>query len=371
TGDATIARSISTDGQNNIYVAGNLTESVNFGNVNVYNPGYIINYVAKYSPSGSLRWVKHTSGNSSGSAYGLSIKTDTQGNSYLGGAFFGPVNFGNITLSSYGDEDIYLAKMDSSGNWLWARHGGGSYQEGFYALDTDGNGNLYITGFYGSSSVTFGNYTFNNPSSEDYFLVKYDTAGTVLWAKHGTKSGYYANSFCVDNIGNSYMVTYNSFILKHDNAGNAGWSLNTAASNVRMASDKKGGIYVTGWLSAPSAFGSTTITPIKPNQMYLAMLYDLPPVTTSLKEQIESSTIEVYPNPCNLQIMISMNEPMTGTIKITNAIGETVYTCFLKESSENWSKEINTSHLAKGLYVIEVVNTYNKDFVRAKKLIIQ
>jgi hypothetical protein len=61
--------------------------------------------------------------------YGYGIAVDACGNSYITGYFKGLATFGSTTLTSNGDYDIFVAKLDSNGNWLWAKNAGGTYDD--------------------------------------------------------------------------------------------------------------------------------------------------------------------------------------------------------------------------------------------------
>ena len=69
-----------------------------------------------------------------------------------------------------GDE-IFVTKLDSNGNWLWAESAGGSSNDEGYAISTDSEGNLYVTGFfYGSAS--FGYFNLTSIGRGDIFVTK-------------------------------------------------------------------------------------------------------------------------------------------------------------------------------------------------------
>ena len=80
-------------------------------------------FVAKIDNSGSWQWVQGAG--DSNSDYGHGISTDASGNVYATGYFYSRATFGTARLSSYGSGDIFVAKLDGSGNWKWAAHGGG------------------------------------------------------------------------------------------------------------------------------------------------------------------------------------------------------------------------------------------------------
>lgn len=97
--------------------------------------------------------------------------------------FSGSSTFGTTTLTSSGDKDIFVAKIDHNGNWLWANQAGGiSYDYG-RGIAVDDNGNSYITGEF-EESATFGTTTLTSSGSYDIFVAKLDkSSGNWPWAK--------------------------------------------------------------------------------------------------------------------------------------------------------------------------------------------
>jgi len=69
-------------------------------------------------------------------------------------------------------------------NWLWANAAGGVGSKQGNSTCTDASGNVYVTGTFQSTSVTFGAFTLTSASGGDMFIVKYDALGNVLWAKN-------------------------------------------------------------------------------------------------------------------------------------------------------------------------------------------
>lgn len=180
------------DSDNNLYVTGYLTgESAFAANVtfnSAQGNGDI--YVAKYSPSGALLWVKKFGGPMSDRANDL--KVDNNGDILVSGQFFGTVDFGGITLQSVSNsKDIFLIKMNPQGDVLWALSEGGSLGDNMYALAVDAQNNILLTGQF-AGAATIAGQTFNsviNPDlsapSYDLFVSKYDSNGNPLWAIHG------------------------------------------------------------------------------------------------------------------------------------------------------------------------------------------
>jgi hypothetical protein len=173
-------------------------------------------FIARYNPSGSLVWVRQITGSA---AFPTAIALDIHTNIYITGYFgpsmtFNPGQTNALTLNALAN-DVFLAKFDSTGNFVWAQQAGGSLSEYAQALAVDGAGNCYITGYYGSNPATFGagepNETklagLGGNNGEDIFVAKYNTDGMLQWAKNaGGSAGNRGSGIGVDAAGNSYVV---------------------------------------------------------------------------------------------------------------------------------------------------------------------
>ncbi len=180
-----IASSISTNAAGNTFMVGSFSSpSITFGLTTLTNLGSSDVFLAKYDASGTLLWAKSVGGANDDIA--TSIFTDVAGNIYITG-YSGSqtMTFGNTTLTSSGSWDIFLAKYDTNGGLLWAKMQGGPSDDQAKCVTTDLLGNVYIAGNFQSNTLSFGSYTLTNPSliADDIFIVKYNPAGTVLWAK--------------------------------------------------------------------------------------------------------------------------------------------------------------------------------------------
>jgi len=124
-------------------------------------------------------------------------------------AFQGSANFGSTSLTCSGDSDVYVAKMDASGNWLWAKRAGGTnYNEG-YGISTDASGNSYMTGLF-SGTASFGSTSLISSGSHDVFVAKGGTSffqviapnGGEQWQAGSTQTVYWQaiNAFSHVNI---------------------------------------------------------------------------------------------------------------------------------------------------------------------------
>ena len=159
-------------------------------------------------------------------------------------------------------------------SFSWATKGGGPSQDYVRGLASDGMGNTYVAGnFY--QSATFGNITLTGDSVDQLaFIAKYNSSGTVVWAKSGSISPRqaYAYGAAADNLGNVFIVGASAinfpdmFVTKYDSAGNVTWTRRSASppnTDVRgtgIAVGPDGSVYVTGFFEYGSAtFGTNTV----------------------------------------------------------------------------------------------------------------
>ncbi len=134
----------------------------------------------------------------------LSTTTDASGNIYAVGFFTGTVNFGGSNnLTSSGDKDLFLVKLNSSGVIQWAKKGGGSASDQAIDVKCDALGNIYTLGWH-EGNATFGTTTIDNADGAKSFITKWDNNGNVLSVY---KLGGYAKSFAIDVNHNLYVTS--------------------------------------------------------------------------------------------------------------------------------------------------------------------
>ncbi len=171
------------DPNGNIYVTGNFKGTGTFGNTNVISIGDNDVFLAKFNSEGLLIWVR-TAGSLAGDI-ATDISLDPSGNVLITGYYFDAINFGGNILASSGSSDVFVAKYDPSGTVIWAKKVGGSGLDLGNSVDTDASGNVYLGGSFSGSCTFFGvsNITLNSAGGDDGFVAKLDASGNVLWAK--------------------------------------------------------------------------------------------------------------------------------------------------------------------------------------------
>lgn len=210
-------QAIAVDPIGNVYTSGLFWSTVDFdpgpGVTNLTSAGNRDVFITKMSEAGNLIWAKRMGGISSDLANGMTVDADgnvyTTGQNLSSSGDYDP-GAGVFTLTNYGNVDIFISKLDSSGNFVWAKSIGSPANDFSYGIATDAVGNVYISGLLsGSFDFDPGPGTFNLTSagSEDLFILKLDPAGNFLWAKAlggtGSESG---GHIAVDASGNVFST---------------------------------------------------------------------------------------------------------------------------------------------------------------------
>jgi hypothetical protein len=277
--------SVAVDAQGNVYTTGYFQGNADFdpgpGTYTLSSGGSAI-FVSKLDASGNFIWAKAMGGSNLQNGAN-SIAVDANGNVYTSGEFIDTVDFdpgpGSYTLSTNpGFYNIFISKLDASGNFVWAKAIGPAGSNYSYALALDVFANVYITGtFFGTVDFDPGVGIYNLTSGSqvnNLYVAKFDVNGNFIWAKHmnGVSSSYgaFGWSIGVDNSGNVYtegtfsgeidfdpgVSTYTlsslngSFISKLDASGNFLWA--KQIDGVRpngMALDPNANIISTGFFN--------------------------------------------------------------------------------------------------------------------------
>lgn len=207
--DSDYGYSIAVDSDGNSYVAGSFEGTATFGETVLNSAGSNDIFVAKLDASGNWQWAVRAGGSSNDRAFGIAVTP--AGTSYITGSFADEITFGGLpNRSSSGGLDIFVAKLSTSGNWIWAAQaGGGSHDVGFdIALDNDNNS--FITGYFASQYITFpGLGGMSRTGSEDILVAKLDAAGAWSWAtKAGSTGEDRGHGIAVSATGNCYVTGF-------------------------------------------------------------------------------------------------------------------------------------------------------------------
>jgi hypothetical protein len=291
-----VATAVTTDSHGNIIVVGHFKSStLTMGTVTLTNanPGEYDVFIVKYDPDGNVILAKQQDGGGNDYDFATGITTDSNDNIIFIGKFKSDtIIFGNTSLINAGETNFFIVKYDSDGNVIWAKQqdGGGEGYNFAYGVATDNNNNIIVVGTF-DTHITFGQTSLSNTQfGNDIFIVKYDSAGNVLWAKkqddngdkddktYGVATDLNNNIIVVGNFQSS-IITFGSthlindgdygniFVVKYDPNGNAMWAKQQDGGGESediphsVTTDSEGNIIVAGYfLSSSITFGSTTLT---------------------------------------------------------------------------------------------------------------
>ena len=232
------------------------------------------------------KWLNTFKGNhieisSLNSNSGELIKLDSSNNVYIAGYFSGgPIYFTDtnyLTLPDSNGSQLYVAKYNSNGRFLWAKRFGGPGDftgnlNGISGLEINATGNIWICGQTASDAI-FGNIKFN--SNTGGFLARLDSNGNTLWVADIAT----INNLKSDEAGNIYVLTYYykdtlNCILKYDAKGNKiwlkSWKIYLGLFEMNdLCLDKSGNSYIIGFMGKNVKIDGLTLNAPGLNNMFL------------------------------------------------------------------------------------------------------
>ena len=294
-----VPNSVAVDALGNVYTTGYFNGTVDFdpgpGVANLTSASISGNiFVQKLDAAGNYVWAKRMGG--SGFCYGNSVALDASSNVYTIGNFDGTADFdpgaGTATLTSAGGlYDIFISKLDASGNYVWARRMGGTDIDVGNSIAVDASENVYTTGFF-KLTVDFdpggGTANLTAAGAQDVYIQKLDVSGNFVWVKQmGGIALDYGNSITLDTSNNVYTVgifsdvvdfdpnagtvnltsdgSYDTFVQKLDASGNYIWAKRMGGIGIvwgnSIVLDGAGSVYTTGKFTGTGDFdpGAATI----------------------------------------------------------------------------------------------------------------
>jgi gliding motility-associated-like protein len=238
-----------------------------------------------------LNWLKKDGGSNNDEA--LDVAIDNLGNNYSCGYYNASALFNNQVLTNQGVSDIYLTKRNAVGSFTWVQHAGGALPDRAQAVAIDNSSNVIITGYF-TSQANFGSMSLSaNSSSQDAFVAKYSSTGSLLWViRMGGENEDSGFGIDTDAAGNIYVTgqysgtgTFGSFsststwdpaigafgmdifICKISPTGAVEWLKSGAASDEDRGNDLSvsldGNVYVTGFFSGDITFSQTYVNDVE------------------------------------------------------------------------------------------------------------
>ncbi|MBS1658393.1 MAG: T9SS type A sorting domain-containing protein [Bacteroidetes bacterium] len=425
--------SVSVDDVGNIYIAGQIGDSANFGGTIIDSAS---GFIAKYSATGDLIWVTHfrwTQDNcvvagkfgkvfitgrmntdvnvscgyisidtlntifiacfdSSGicewagkfdASLVFDIAVDNSNGVYVTGAFLDDAIFGNHIITSHGEQDIYLAKCDPAGSWVWAKSlGSTDYDQGL-AVDVDTFNHVYLTGYF-RETLDFGCETLTSTGEADIYISQFDTAGNCKWVRQagGELANQYAFGLSSNRNGDCFItgsiigdtqfgdtwiepLGEKAYLAKYDSSGECTWAVgvdgHSGDRGYDIGTDANNNTYFLGLLFGGSEhiFDNDTLIPHPHNcglsnspsyDMFIVKINSLFTSVAALGNPVVNPSI--FPNPTSTTITLSLPSNQNGMLSVFNLLGEKV------KEEKVIGKEItmDVSSLPQGLYLVRMGN---------------
>lgn len=271
-------------GGNQLFCGGN-TVTAFCGQTSFYDHSY---WLAKINSSGQFQWAKTFGNLPFDTAYGkyierdIAVCVDDKDGVFITGGFDHTRPFGNGTLTSTGDYDVFVMKYDTSGTFHWATRGGSKKDDWASGICTDKNGFLYVVGEH-RDSLMYDTVIIKNYNKRDAFVMKFDASnGRPIWGKRAGSDlgGERGNGVIADNNCNIYVCgdineggkfgdniivppgrSVESFVTKISPEGKWLWAMTGGGvdSNDRCNSVVRGKgnqLYACGFYRSPATFGT-------------------------------------------------------------------------------------------------------------------
>jgi type IX secretion system substrate protein/beta-propeller repeat-containing protein len=381
------ANAVTADNLGNIFVAGAAgSDTLVIGPDTLFPGSYYDYFVAKYDTAGNALWARGISaGGFITDVDGPFISADKYGNVCVTGGFHNPTCVIVTTvLVNQGNDNIYLAKFNGAGNLLWAKRYGASGEDNATSIATDTSGNIYITGFFTSTNITFDAFTLPGYGYV-VFVVRLDPGGTAVWAKRFGRldypaspkivadknedvyvTGYFSSPALVFTLTDS-LVNEGLFLAKYDNNGNFKWARDALGGSraTGVTVDVTGNAYITGYFGSDTLIFDSTVLLNDTNFLTDIFIAAINPLTSVAEFNFNlDKNLSVFPNPSSGRFYILTNRNDQGTITIYDMIGKEIVYKIIGPGLQ----QIDISVQPKGIYFV-TVRSGNNNY--SKKIIVQ
>jgi hypothetical protein len=274
-------------------------------------------FICKLNVNGEFLWAGKLGGNNI--VESTAIAVDAAGNVFTTGSFWGLTDLdpgiGTFELDPSGFYDMFISKLDGSGNFIWAKQFGSQYSVHAFSLVVDGDGDVHVTGhFSGTADFDPGPGThLLTTDYQDIFILELTGAGDLDQVIQLGSGGYDLGASIAVNTVNEVFVTgvfsgtvdFDPGPLDHD--------LNS--------------------------FGETDIFILK-----------LGPGTPTTISNIQISEFSMYPNPTSGRLWINTTRDTLGMIRLFDVTGRMM----LQRSIHSSTTEVDLKQFSAGTYFVEV-----------------
>ncbi|MEQ2009602.1 MAG: immunoglobulin domain-containing protein [Limisphaerales bacterium] len=281
---ADFANAVALDGAGNVFIAGQSTLGT-FNSVTLTNHGRV--FVAKYDNAGVAQWARKAGGGGAGQFdQATALAADAAGNVTLAGIFSSATaNFdGGSSLANRGGADAFVARFSAAGGVQWVQQIGGVQDDRANGLAVDSDGNAYVVGEFSGTLQLPGASLATALTDQNAFIARFDTAGTLNWARQAGGTLPDSARAVTVNSGNQVFIagyfsgaagfgaetlvsvanTYDAFVARLDTNGTFAFAQQAGGSDLGgdfglgVAVDPAGNALLTGYFNGASALGSNS-----------------------------------------------------------------------------------------------------------------
>lgn len=330
-------------------------------------------WIVKIDSLGNILWDNTIGGGSDDFLYSLQQTTD---GGYILGGISGSNISGDKTESNIGGMDYWIVKTDSAGTIQWQNTIGGSDFEITLSVEQTADGG-YILGGSSDSNIS-GDKSENNIDSifqltQDYWIVKTDSAGNINWQNtiggdgqdalfsiHETINGgyilggYSTSAVSGDKTENCFGST-DYWIVKTDSLGNVLWQRTiggTTFDNLYTLQQTTDGGYVFGGASRSNISSTKSENCLGSYDYWVVKLY--PDTTTGITTPSSTAlNTQTTPNPFTNELTVSFPQLNSAAqLTLYDVFGKQVLTQTIPAKTLNL--KLQTLNLAQGVYFLQL-----------------
>jgi len=361
------------DGDDNLVVAGQFYADMDIGDTTLSAMGSSDVYLAKFSPDGELIWCMAAGGSSSDQLKDVSC--DPEGYIYFTGSYYVDFTIADTTLTTPYPVGGFVAETNAGGQLVKIFQVEGTYLTPDIFVEADHNGDYYLAGNF-SEEIYLGDSTFNaGLFNQDIFVAKYDSDGQWIWAARGASiygdqllgididacNNLYITGHTLDTIQFGQLIlpyhlccgSREIFIVNYAFDGKVLWGKQITGPRAgiqSIAMNEEGNLMLSGMFTDTLAFDAIDLSNYTGYRTFITSLatemYTTVPGNIAFKDKMM-----IFPNPATDQIFII--HPMGGDFQteIYNAAGQLVQSVKIALHAP-----IDVSDFKPGIYIVCLVD---------------
>lgn len=209
------------------------------------------------SNSQTIRWGTKSVSPGTKTEEGFAIASDSIGNIYITGCYTDTIWFGPTMLKGNGLKDVFVVKLDSNGQYIWAKTFGSTGNDEGLGISVDIAGNVFVTGYFNNTIHFTTSDSLVSYGSSDIFVAKLNNNGTLLFKlQEGTVNADYGRSIWAHPTNGEFAVVGDKngntvYIANYYNTGTREWYKDyystVSATGTGVCMDNSGTVYASGY----------------------------------------------------------------------------------------------------------------------------